>query len=390
MGLSERGAQSLLRKIAYHPWARFARRPAGVAPPLQLRYTSAEVAHAMYLGILDRAPDPNGLKNMTEFLEAGNPIDAVAKIMLSSSEFNQCQMKQLIPPHQLPDLVQLHPERYERETTSYGVPMILFKADSDADFDFMEQAIARHRYYDSFGVWGGKIDLDKRITAALVQGMGASSCLELGCFSGAVISLLDDAGVDVVGLDVSHLAFALAYPNIKHRMVYADLLTARLERRFDAVLAMDIIEHLNPVKFDQYVDAIAALMSQDGYFYLNSPMFGTDDVFGELFGPYVTQWKAAGDQAYWRRLDCDPSGWPLHGHLVWASPAWWEQQFAAKGLVRDRDIERAIHARLEYFLAENPARKCLFVLKHEGNTRNSADVINGIHAALDRVPGLPG
>ncbi|MDB5950031.1 MAG: Methyltransferase type 12 [Massilia sp.] len=389
MGSSDHGAQSLLRKIAYYPWARFARRAARAASPLQLRYTPAEVAHAMYVGILDRAPDQNGLKNTTAFLEAGNPIDAVAKIMLSSSEFNLHLMKQLLPPHQLPDLVQLHPERYERETTSYGVPMILFKADSDADFDFLEQAITRHRYYDALGVWGAKIDLDKRITAALVQGMGATSCLELGCFTGAVISLLDEAGVDVVGLDVSHLAFALAHPNIKHRMVYADLLTAGLERRFDAVLAMDIIEHLSPVKFDQYIDVIAALVAQDGYFYLNSPMFGADDVFGEVFGAYVTQWQEAGDGAYWRRLDCDPLGWPMHGHLVWASPAWWEQQFAAKGLVRDRDIERAIHARLGTFFTENPARKCLFVLKHEDNRRNSADVIKGINAALDRVPGLP-
>lgn len=388
MGQSEHAARTLLRKIAYHPWARFLRRQADDAPSPRLRYAPADVADALYRGILDRAPDQNGLKNLTDHLESGTSIDTVAKSLLASSEFTLTMMKQLIPPHQLPDLVQLHPERYERETTPYGVPMILFKADSDADFDFMEQAIAQHRYYDGLGVWGIKIDLDKRITAALVQGMGARSCLELGCFTGAVISLLEAAGIDVVGLDVSHVAFALAYPNIKHRMVYADLLTAGLERRFDAVLAMDIIEHLSPVKFEQYISAIAALVAQDGYFYLNSPMFGTDDVFGEVFGAYVTQWQDAGEQVYWRRLDCDPAGWPMHGHLVWASPAWWEQQFAARGLVRERAVERAIHARLGPFFADNPARKCLFVLKHEGNTRDVREVIDGINAALDQVPDL--
>ena len=58
--------------------------------------------------------------------------------------------------------------------------------------------------------------------------------------------------------------------------------------------------------------------------------------------------------------------------------------------MRDREIERAIHARLGPFFADHPARKCLFVLKHEGNTRNAADVIDGINAALDRVPDLHG
>jgi SAM-dependent methyltransferase len=354
-----------------------------------LRYAPADVANALYQGILDRAPDPAGLRNLTHALETGMPIDALAKNLLSSSEFTANMLKQLIPPHQLPDLVQLYPERYERETTPYGVPMILYKADSDADFDFMEGAIAQHRYYDSMGVWGVKIDLDKHVTAALVRGLGATSCLELGCFTGAVISLLEEAGIDVLGLDVSHLAFAMAYSNVKGRMMYADLLTAGLERRFDVVLAMDIIEHLNPVKFDDYIRAIAARVAKDGYFYLNSPMFGTDDVFGEVFGAYVSQWQAAGEQALYRRLDCDPAGWPMHGHLVWASPVWWEQQFAAHGLVRDRAIEGAIHGRLGTFFAENPARKCLFVFKHEDNARNPQEVIANIHAALDQVAGLP-
>lgn len=382
-------ARAVLRKIARKLNLRLPSRREPGEPSPHAQFAPAAIANALYRGILGRAPDPNGLRNLTQQLESGKSIDAAAKELLSSSEFTSAMLRQLIPPHQLPDLVQLYPERYERETTPYGVPMILFKADSDADFDFMENAIAQHRYYDGIGVWGAKIDLDKRITAALVQGMGATSCLELGCFTGAVISQLEEAGIDVVGLDVSHVAFALAYPNIKNRMVYADLLTARLERRFDAVLAMDIIEHLNPVKFDQYISAIAALVSAEGYFYLNSPMFGADDVFGEVFGAYVSQWQEAGEQQLFRRLDCDALGWPMHGHLVWASPVWWEQQFAAHGLVRDRAVERAIHARLEPFFADNPARKCLFVLKHHGNTRNVQEVIDGIHSALDKVPDLP-
>jgi SAM-dependent methyltransferase len=357
--------------------------------PAGMRYAPAQVASALYRAILDRPADSGGLQNLTRLLEAGTPIEEVARIMLSSSEFSLNMMKRLIPPRTLPDLVALHPERFERETAANGVDVLLFKADSDADFAFLEEAISRYRYYDEPGVWSAKIGLDHQITAAIVQGLGASNCLELGCFTGAVISLLEEAGLDVTGLDVSHLAFVLAYPNIKQHMVFGDLLTAQLAGPYDAVLAMDILEHLNPVKFDSYLDAIAALVAENGYFYLNAPMFGPDDVFGELFDTYATQWQQAGDTACWRRLHCEPDGWPMHGHLVWASPVWWERQFAARGMVRDRAIEHALHARLGPFFADNPARKSLFVLKHEGNTKAPAQVISAIHDALDKVADLP-
>ncbi|MES2759413.1 MAG: methyltransferase domain-containing protein [Pseudomonadota bacterium] len=377
-------APSLLRKLARRMMGPQASPEA--APGMH--YAPADVANALYLGILGRAPDQNGLRNVTGQLEAGTPVEAVAQALIGSSEFVSQITRQLFPPNQLPNLLELFPDRYEQQTSPAGEPMVLYKADSDADFDFLEHAILHHRYYDGFGVWGAKIDLDKQITAALVQGLGAKSCLELGCFTGAVLSVLEQAGVDVTGLDVSHVAFVLAYPNIKNRMLFGDLLTSGLQRRFDVVLAMDIIEHLNPVKFGQYIDAIAALVAQDGYFYINSPMIGADDVFGEVFERYVDEWQATGDATCWRRLDCDAAGWPKHGHLVWASPAWWERQFAVRGLVRDREVERGIHARLAPFFADNPARKCLFVLKHEGNTRNAAEVIESINAALDRVPDL--
>ena len=50
------------------------------------------------------------------------------------------------------------------------------------------------------------IDPDKDITAAIVRGLGARGCFELGCFTGSVISILADAGVSILGTEVSHLS----------------------------------------------------------------------------------------------------------------------------------------------------------------------------------------
>ncbi len=69
------------------------------------------------------------------------------------------------------------------------------------------------------------------------------------------------------------------------------------------------------------------LIKHDGFIFLNSPMFGTDDVFGTPFDVYFKEWQDAEQKDYWTDLHCDVKGWPVHGHLVWASPYWWENFF---------------------------------------------------------------
>ncbi|MGO4381744.1 class I SAM-dependent methyltransferase [Pseudoduganella sp. RAF53_2] len=351
------------------------------------QFSAADVASALYTGILGRAPDAHGLTNLTQAFELGKPIDEAMQSMIGSSEFSMRMIRQLIPGRELPDLTQLYPDRFVREDSLAGVPMVLYNAFEDADFNFMESLIVRHRYYDMPGVWGAGIGLDQHVTAAIAQGLGARRCMEIGCFTGGVLSLLEQSGIDVTGLDVSHLAFMLAFPNVRDHMIFGDLLSAPVSGKFDVVLAMDIIEHLNPVKFDLYLARLAELIDEDGYFYLNSPMFGSDEVFGQDFEIYVRSWLES-DNGFFRQLDCDEKGWPKHGHLVWATPQWWEERMAAHGLVRDREIERAVHAELKEYFELSPARRSLFVLKHAHNRRNSADVAKNMRARLAAIPGL--
>ena len=90
--------------------------------------------------------------------------------------------------------------------------------------ELMESLIQRHRYYDGLGVWSPFIDLDKEITAALVRGLGAHSCFELGCYTGPVLSLLAEAGVDVLGAEVSHTALE---PTVSARATEIDWVSVR-------------------------------------------------------------------------------------------------------------------------------------------------------------------
>jgi 2-polyprenyl-6-hydroxyphenyl methylase/3-demethylubiquinone-9 3-methyltransferase len=77
---------------------------------------------------------------------------------------------------------------------------------------------------------------------------GARTVLDLGCGNGALTSVLAETGFDPVGADMSASGLALArqsYPNIPfHHMDVAQPLTRELQGSFDAVVAVEVVEHL--------------------------------------------------------------------------------------------------------------------------------------------------
>jgi 2-polyprenyl-3-methyl-5-hydroxy-6-metoxy-1,4-benzoquinol methylase len=351
--------------------------------------TDRDVVSALYEGLVGRAADVDGLNHNVEALRSGLPLSTVIRSMVHSEEFKAKAIELVFPPADLPDLTKIMPQHYRVEQADHGACTV-FHAESDDDISKMERMIDEYRYYDNLGVWNPRIDLDKRVTASIVRGLGARSCLELGCFTGPVLSVLKDAGLEVAGTEVSHLAFVMAYPNIRTKMIYGDLLSLRLEQQFDVIIGMDVLEHISPLKLGFYFECLAKMIPKSGYVFINSPMFGEDDVFGTVFSPYLEEWRRVGAAGFWRDFDCSPTGWPLHGHLVWASAEWWERIANGCGLVRDRIVEAAIQAELsEFFKHLAPARKSLFVLRHADSPRDPCEVALSIKATLRQIEGLP-
>jgi tRNA (mo5U34)-methyltransferase len=373
-GVSDVGRLDALGSLIGRAYRRFRRRT---------EWTSREVATALYRGILERDPDPTGLQDHIEFLGSGMLLEQMVRAFVASKEFRSRILESFVPVTPLPDLKAAMRDMYQSQPVD-GSPITVYVARADEDIDRMRKLIEKHGYYDRFGVWTPLIDRDKIITAAIVRGLGARSCFELGCFSGPVLSLLAETGISVLGAEVSHTAFALAYPNVRGSILFGDLLALEVDRRFDVVLCMDALEHVSPLLLDAYVERIVSLVDQDGYVYLNSPMWGQDRIFGVFEEPYLEEWRSVGDASYWRHWPCDDKGWPLHGHLVWASPAWWERKFRDYGLIRDTAIERAIHRDLAAFFEHAIGRRCLFVLRRPGNRRSSEQIAAAVHAALSQ------
>jgi 2-polyprenyl-3-methyl-5-hydroxy-6-metoxy-1,4-benzoquinol methylase len=344
----------------------------------------------LYRGIFDRPPDPKGRDHWIQVMREGRALRQVLAEMLSSHEFRSSRAR-VIKQSELPDINQELPRPC---VTGAGLDTFVhhvLEIKHDEEFDLLQSLIVRHRFYDSVGGWAYAIDLDKRVTAAIVTGLGAASCLDVGCSNGPVISQLADRGLAVAGIDLSHLAFALAYPNIRAQMNFGDLLTTTFDRKFDVVVAMDVFEHISPLKVSEHIRRAAALVERNGYLLVNSPMFGKDPVFGTPFPLHLEQWTREPQSTFWLHIPCYDSGWPVDGHLIWAPVAYWEQQFNAVGLMRDLEIETALQHALSGFFAEfAPARKALFVLRWPDNSRPSADVARDVVRAVAQVEGLPG
>jgi hypothetical protein len=349
--------------------------------------SDGDIVTALYRGMLEREPDPGGFADKVGVLRAGMTPEQLVRDVIGSPEFRDRMLKAMVPGAALPDLKRVMPERYEPATAASP---LLYLARTDDDIALMEALIRDHRYCYCFDAWSPAIDTDKQITAAIVRGLGARGCFQMGCFTGPVLSLLADAGISVAGCETSHSAFALAYPNIRGAMIYGDLTDLEIGRKFDVIVCTDVLEHVNPLRLDRYIGKLLSLLGDDGWIYVNAAMFGRDEVFATAQQQVVDEWRALGDEVFWRQWPCDESGWLQHGQLIWASPNWWTAQFAAHGLRRDHVVERMIHYRLTPFFERAPERRSLFVLRHPNSRRSSTEVATALSASLAALPGVAG
>jgi SAM-dependent methyltransferase len=319
----------------------------------------ADVRRA-FLEVLGREVDQMGLAFYSKSLRAGMAVEELVATLEASEEHQLVQARRA---RQLPNLVAAHPDRYVTVTSDGGDAVPTFLAASPADFDWIEERIIGEGYYETPGIWTFGIDLDKRLMAEMIGMLAPASAVELGCSSGAVLHGLAEAGVDVCGIDISELAKSQATKLVRDRILIGDIATLEVGRRFDVAFGLDVFEHIHPGALDGFIAALVDLVRDGGHVVVNVPAFGDDEVFGEVFPMFLAPWRddaAAGTP--FRHLQVDEDGYPMHGHLVWATTDWWVARFERAGLRRLPAVERALLGTYgEHFDRATPARRSLYV-----------------------------
>jgi hypothetical protein len=141
---------------------------------------------------------------------------------------------------------------------------------------------------------------------------------------------------------------------------------AAQNRLFDLVCGFDIWEHLHPARLDAAIAATVELASPEALFFYIVPAFGPDRVFGEVFPLEFEENRASFESGqpfpFLVAESLDPPI-PQSGHLIWAPSPWWEERFAAHGLLRCPALERNLHRHLDPHL--NRAARAFFILRRD-------------------------
>jgi SAM-dependent methyltransferase len=350
-------------------------------PSLQPDKSDDAFVHLCYRRLLGREPDEGGrVTNLAALLNGASRFDVIAGLV-TSAEYYTVLTKSIFGDLKLPRLQEMRPANFQAVCfASSDETVTTFRVQDPKDYDWLEEMIVEHGYYEKPGVWSLAIDRDKEVIAEIIGHFSARRSLELGCATGAVLKLLREAGVQAEGVEISHMALALAYPEIRKRIHFGDLLNLDLEKSYDVILGMDIFEHLNPNKISEYVGRCFTLLSKGGFLFTNLPAFGADEVFGEVFPPYLEAWRAeAAENSLFSVLHVDEAGWPINGHLIWTTPGWWQRIFEQAGFVREIKVEQALHDVYDAFFASSaPARKSFFVFSKEAKSSSTDQIANSI------------
>jgi len=334
---------------------------------------------AAFREILGRNADLDGLTHYRRVLQDGLGRTAVLLDIMRSDEF-RAKLQPVVAAG--PDLRLLRPFSYGRAVDrTNGETIPVFHATSAEDFDWLERAIVEHGYYEKPGVWVLGVDADKRLVAEIVAAFAPRHGLELGCAAGAVLQCLLDWGIAAEGVEISGMAIARAHEAVRSRIHHGDLLSLALAAgSYDLVFGLDIFEHLNPNKLDDYISRIAEITEEGGFLFCNIPAFGNDPVFGTVFPLYIDGWEQEAAAGHlFSTLQVDDLGYPIHGHLTWADARWWVAAFERHGFRRETAIERALHQKYDrHMKAHSPARCAYFVFSKGAPDERREAVVRAI------------
>jgi hypothetical protein len=335
-----------------------------------------------YYEILGRRPDLDGLNHYRRVLRDGLGRTAMLLEIIRSEEFLSKLEKRAVSLS-LPNLREERPDRYSRTTDrTNGQRISVFDVESPSDFDWLERAIIDNGYYENPGVWVLDVDTDKRVVAEMIAAFAPTRPLELGCAAGAVLECLQDSGIAAEGVEISSMAIARASPRVRERIHQGDVLTLALGRDYDMVFGLDVFEHLNPNRMDEYLSRLDQITTPGAFAFCNIPAFGADPVFGTVFPFYIDGWEQdANQQRPFRRIHVDELGYPIHGHLTWADWQWWTDRFAAHGFRREPAIEHALHGKYDRYMSQHaPARRSCFVFSKGAAAERQELVVRTLRA----------
>lgn len=187
---------------------------------------------------------------------------------------------------------------------------------------------------------------------------GVGRVLDAGAARGYVVEVLRELGLDAEGCDISSYAVEHAAPGARGHLRVADLATGLPwgEASFDLVIALETLEHVDPVRIPDVVTELRRVCA--GVVYVTIPSFGANNGAGpdghlegkvrsERLAHYDTLGPDYNGPVPYDDLARDARGEPIEGHITIASFRWWTEQFERAGFERRPEVERRMYADID-------------------------------------------
>ncbi|MGN6665197.1 MAG: class I SAM-dependent methyltransferase, partial [Solirubrobacterales bacterium] len=95
------------------------------------------------------------------------------------------------------------------------------------------------------------------IADRIVRDLRPASFLDAGCAMGFLVAAMDRRGVDAWGVDVSEYAISRVHESVAARCQVASL-TEPLERRYDLIACIEVLEHIPPEDAERVIANLCA------------------------------------------------------------------------------------------------------------------------------------
>jgi 2-polyprenyl-3-methyl-5-hydroxy-6-metoxy-1,4-benzoquinol methylase len=112
--------------------------------------------------------------------------------------------------------------------------------------------------------------------------------LELGCAEGLGTLLFAESGHQVTGVDFDANAIEYAQRSIRHERIsfLAGDFVGKKYGEFDAIVSLDVIEHILPEQEANFLDTVVANLARDGFCVIGTP--------NETASPYASKQSQIG------------------------------------------------------------------------------------------------
>lgn len=336
----------------------------------------------IFFTLLKRMPSGEELEYYNYYLKKGSSRFAIIENIVHSKDFYNRWYHYIFHMMNIKDINKDFTDNIFNEINILTKsPVKIFNINNPKDFDRIEKKIIENDYYNYNNVWCEGENKDKKIHSLLLSCLCDKKSLELGCFDGIIVEHLNNKyNKDSYGNDLNINILKKVNNHLKSKIFVGDLLNININESFDLIYGLDIFEHFNPNKINNYIQRIDSLLENNSIFYGNIPFYGNDEIIGNIAPIYLKSWiKSFEENKLFTQIEIDLAGYPLHGHLIWAGSKWWVKLFESFNFKREIDIEINIHNIFDdVFNSYSESRRMLFVFSKNLNDNKRQEIINKI------------